>query len=106
MPFVGAVQLLTVIASSLNEDSETKPEAVSVVRRTTVSILKVGSKVNLEFSTDGLMTCNFTSFLSVFQLYQHDESVIMKDCAVESLLGLKRFLLLMGHEPWTARSAG
>ena len=29
---------------------------------------------------DGWMTCNFTSFLTVFQLYQDDVWMIMKGC--------------------------
>ena len=29
---------------------------------------------------DGWMICNFTSFLTVFQLYQDDERLIMKGC--------------------------
>ena len=29
---------------------------------------------------DGWMTCDFTSFLTVFQLYQGNVRMIMKDC--------------------------
>ena len=29
---------------------------------------------------DGWMTCDFTSFSTVFQSYQDDERLIMKDC--------------------------
>ena len=32
------------------------------------------------FSTDGWMTCDFTSFLTVFQSYQDDFWMIMKGC--------------------------
>ena len=31
-------------------------------------------------ASDGLMTCDFTSFSTVFQSYQHDERLIMKGC--------------------------
>ena len=31
-------------------------------------------------SMDGLMTCCFTTFSTVFQSYQDDECVIMKGC--------------------------
>ena len=33
---------------------------------------------------DGWMTCDFTSFLTVFQSYQDDVWMIMKGCAQEN----------------------
>ena len=44
---------------------------------------------------DGWMTCNFTSFSTVFQTYQDDERLTMKGCmcAMESRLRLRRFRL-------------
>ena len=32
------------------------------------------------FEMDGWVTCNFTSFLAVFQPYQDDIQMIMKGC--------------------------
>ena len=43
------------------------------------------------------MTCNFTSFLTVFQSYQKDGRVIMKgSCAIEPHLCLNSFVPDMG----------
>ena len=46
---------------------------------------------------DGWMTCNFTSFLTVFQSYQDNVWMIMKGCkAMELRLRLRRFCLEWG----------
>ena len=37
--------------------------------------------IDLALIIDGWMTCNFSSFLTVFQLYENDERMIMKGCA-------------------------
>ena len=42
-----------------------------------IYIIKVVS-----ISMDGWMTCDFTSFLTVFQSYQADVKMIMKGCAM------------------------
>ena len=33
------------------------------------------------------MTCDFTSFSTVFQSYKDDERLLMKDCAMEPVYG-------------------
>ena len=61
---------------------------------------------------DGWMTCNFTSFLTVFQSHQDDGPVIMKgymqlDPVYNGKdLCLKRSLIQAGLEPRTTRSVG
>ena len=39
-----------------------------------------GAKLGAQSQKDGWMTCDFTSFLTVFQSYQDDGRVIMKGC--------------------------
>ena len=46
---------------------------------------------------DGWMTCDFTSFSTVFQSYQDDGRLIMKDCAMK----LRLPELLNGHDIMT-----
>ena len=51
------------------------------------------------------MACYLTSFLTAFQLYQDDGSVIMKGCVqCNPVQFLERFSPQGGVEPWTARS--
>ena len=55
----------------------------------------------------GLMTCNFTSLLTVFQSYQDDKLLITKGYAQwNPVLRMERSSPQAGLEPGTARSAG
>ena len=52
------------------------------------------------------MSCDFTSFLTVFQSLGRCVDDIERLCAVDPHLGLKRSTLEAGHKLRTARSAG
>ena len=51
-------------------------------------------KVHIKFMKK--MTCDFMSFLAVFQSYQDDGGMIMRHCAMELRLWLSRFRLKQG----------
>ena len=67
---------------------------------------KVIERYKLQPTIDGWMTSDFTSFSTEFQSYQDDGRMIMKDCATEPRLWLKRSLPQVGIEPGIARSVG
>ena len=53
------------------------------------------------------MICDFTSFLTVFQSYQDDESLIMEGCVQwNSVYSLETFPPPAGLELGTTRSVG
>ena len=45
-----------------------------------VDSLMIAVRIEEECRIDGWMTCDFTSFSTVFQSYQDDERLIMKGC--------------------------
>ena len=45
-----------------------------------VSIMQSPIYIYIYIYIDGWMTCDFTSFLTVFQSYQDDDWMIMKGC--------------------------
>ena len=55
---------------------------------------------------DGWMTCDFASFSTVFQSYQDDERLIMKDCVQWNPFTLEKISPRAGLERTTARSVG
>ena len=48
---------------------------------------------------DGLITCCFTTFSTVFQSYQDDECVIMKGCVQWNLFTIERIFSSDGVNP-------
>ena len=69
----------------------------AIKKRLHINSIKSGSELQLNLSYwDGWMTCNFTSFLTAFQSYQDDGRLIMKGCAMELRLWLRRFRLERG----------
>ena len=55
---------------------------------------------------DGWMTCNFTSYSTIFQLYHDDGRMIMKDCVQWNLFRVERISSQAGLELATARLVG
>ena len=55
---------------------------------------------------DGWMTCDFTSFLTVFLSYQDDGRLIMKSRGIETCLWFERFPPPAGLYPGMASSVG
>ena len=58
------------------------------------------------FQMDGWMTCDFTSFSTVFQSYLDYERLIMKGCDNGALFTVEKILPRAGIELGTARSVG
>ena len=55
---------------------------------------------------DGWMTCDFTSFSTVFQSYQDDGRMIMKRCVQWSSVYIWEDFASSGDGTWSARSVG
>ena len=55
---------------------------------------------------DGWMTCDFTSFSTVFQSYQDDGRMIMKGCVQWKPVTTEKISPQAGLELTTARSVG
>ena len=50
------------------------------------------------------MTCDFTSFSTLFRSYQDDGQMIMKGCVQWNPFTVEKFLSRVGLKPRTARS--